>query len=361
MTQDPRIAGIACLVGIAPWKRRRLRAMFRNGHGPVFRSSAAAAVRVARRRGGAIAGWASRMPGGIEAAAADAGVPLWWMEDGFIRSAGLGAALVQPSSLTLDSRCQHCDPAQPSDLEVMLQTADFPAEMLARAEGLLAQLRASGVTKYNLGGGAVELPEGRRVVLVPGQVADDRSVLLGGAGITDMGDLLGRVRAAEPGAYILFKPHPDVTSGLREGALDEAEALRLADRVVTDADLASLLERVDAVHVLTSLAGFEALIRGREVVTHGQPFYAGWGLTRDLAPVARRTRRRTLVELVAAALIAYPLYADPDTGRPCTPEALVAQLAGQAPKGFNSPIRAIAARIAAWHVARRKRRRAEGK
>jgi capsular polysaccharide export protein len=358
---DPRIAGIACLVGIAPWKRKRLRAIFRNAHGPVFRSGADAAIRAAKRRGGAIAGWASRMPDGMAAAAAEAGVPLWWIEDGFIRSVGLGAALVQPASLTVDSRCQHCDPSRPSDLEVMLQTGDFPPEMLVRAEGLIAGLRRSGVTKYNLGGDGVDLPEGRRIVLVPGQVEDDRSVVLGGAGVAGMADLLARVRAAEPDAYILFKPHPDVVSGLRTGALDAREALKFADAVVAGADLAPLLERVDAVHVLTSLAGFEALIREREVVVHGQPFYAGWGLTRDLAPVERRTRRRSLAELVAAALIAYPLYVDPRTARPCTPEALIDHLAGQVPDRARSPLRAIAARFAAWHAARRMRRQAEGK
>lgn len=356
MGDDARIDGIACLVGIAPWKRRRLRAMFRNAHGPVFRRTVDAAIRTAQQRGGAIACWASRMPDGLEAAATRAGVALWWIEDGFIRSVGLGAALVQPASLTVDSRCQHCDPSRPSDLETMLQTEDFSPEMLARAQRLIAQLRRSRITKYNLGGARIDLPEGRRVVLVPGQVEDDRSVLLGGAGIKGMAELLARVRDAEPHAYILFKPHPDVVSGLRRGALEDREALRFADRIVADADLAPLLDRVDAVHVLTSLAGFEALIREREVVVHGQPFYAGWGLTRDLAPVERRTRRRSLAELVSAALIAYPLYVDPRTALPCTPETLVEHLSGQVPGRSDTPFRAIAARFAAWHAARRTHR-----
>jgi capsular polysaccharide export protein len=81
------------------------------------------------------------------------------------------------------------------------------------------------------------------------------------------------------------------------------------------------------VSVWTSLAGFEALLRGRIVVTYGQPFYAGWGLTRDQAPLERRRRRLQLEELVAGALILYPLYVDPATGLPCGPEVLVARLA----------------------------------
>ena len=90
----------------------------------------------------------------------------------------------------------------------------------------------------------------------------------------------------------------------------------------------ALLDMVDGLHVMTSLAGFEALLRGKDVTTHGVPFYAGWGLTRDLGPVpARRGRTRSLDELIAAALLLYPRYLDPATGLPCPPEMLVERLA----------------------------------
>ena len=83
---------------------------------------------------------------------------------------------------------------------------------------------------------------------------------------------------------------------------------------------------------MTSLAGFEALLRGKPVTTYGMPFYAGWGLTRDLGMradvAARRSRRRHLDELVAAALILYPVYVDRH-GRPSTPEAVLAELRAQ--------------------------------
>ena len=92
--------------------------------------------------------------------------------------------------------------------------------------------------------------------------------------------------------------------------------------------MAALLETVDAVHVLTSLAGFEALMRGRDVTCHGVPFYAGWGLTRDLGAVPdRRTRTLTLDALIAGVLILYPRYLDPITGLPCPPEVLVGRMA----------------------------------
>lgn len=351
-----RVEDVACLAGIAPWKRARLKTMFRNSHGPVFRNRARGAVDAARSRGGAIACWASRVPEGLEKAAASAGVPLWWIEDGFLRSTGLGAALIPPASLTLDSVCPYYDPSRPSDLEQLLETAEFPRDLLDRAAALTAAIRDSQLTKYNLGGAPIELPQSKRIILVPGQVEDDRSVRLGSWGVTGMRDLLERVRAEEPEAYILYKPHPDVVSGYRQGRLSDEEALRFADRIIEDGHLPSLLDRVDAVHVLTSLTGFEALLRGREVVTHGQPFYAGWGLTTDRAPFPRRTRRRSLDELVAAALILYPLYADPDTGAPCSPEHLVRALAARGQAGPASPLRAFAGRISAWQGGRNNRR-----
>jgi capsular polysaccharide export protein len=87
-----------------------------------------------------------------------------------------------------------------------------------------------------------------------------------------------------------------------------------------------MIGAVDEVHTLTSLCGFEALLRGKRVVVYGQPFYAGWGLTIDLAPIARRQRHLSLDQLVAGALILYPRYLDPLTQRRCTPETAIDRL-----------------------------------
>jgi len=153
-------------------------------------------------------------------------------------------------------------------------------------------------------------------------------VKLGGAGLASNLELLRRTRALEPNAEIWFRPHPDVDAGHRKGAVRDSDAALHADRVVRGGGMARLLEQVDAVHVLTSLTGFEALLRGREVTCHGMPFYAGWGLTRDLVtPSTRRTRRLTLDQLVAAVLILYPRYLDPVTSLPCPPEMLIRRMA----------------------------------
>jgi capsular polysaccharide export protein len=193
----------------------------------------------------------------------------------------------------------------------------------------------AGLSKYSRGELPIKRPSGsRRLLLVPGQVEDDRSVQLGGCGLTANLDLLMRVRQEAPEAHILYKPHPDVLAGHRQGAIPDEKCLRYADEVVGAGSISALIRMVDEVHVNTSLAGFEALMRGKPVTTYGVPFYAGWSLTRDLGPVpARRSAVRTLDELVAAALLSYPRYLDPATGLPCPPEVVVARLiAGNVPE-----------------------------
>ena len=90
--------------------------------------------------------------------------------------------------------------------------------------------------------------------------------------------------------------------------------------------MGTLLSSVDEVHVLTSLAGFEALLRWKKVTCYGQPFYAGWGLTDDIVTPVRRTRRLTLDELVAGALILYPTYVSRVTGKFTTAERALDEL-----------------------------------
>jgi capsular polysaccharide export protein len=303
----------------------------------VFRRTAGGAVAAALREPGtrrgpgsqprAIAGWASRLPAGLAEAAARHGIPLIRVEDGFIRSVGLGSDFLPPASLVFDSRGMYFDPSVPSDLEILLREAEFAPPLVARAQRLAAQLVTRGITKYNLAatGPVIAAPAGRRKILVPGQVEDDLSIALGGGGIRTNLALLAQARASNPDAYILYKPHPDVMAGHRKGAVPESEARRFADAVVPDASTAALLDLVDEVHTMTSLAGFEALLRGRRVVVYGRPFYAGWGLTIDRL-VQERGRRLSLDELVAGVLILYPRYLDPLTRLPCGPEIIIERL-----------------------------------
>jgi len=251
------------------------------------------------------------------------------VEDGFIRSTGLGADCVPPLSIIVDQLGIYFDPSRPSELERLLQEGEFGEDILDRAGRLRALIVELGVSKYGAGvAPLVRQAPGRRKLLVPGQVEDDRSVQCGGGAVSTNLELLRRVRENNPHAYISYKPHPDVEAGHRRGAIPDDLCLTLAQEIVRTSPISSLIEVADEVHVNTSLAGFEALLRGKPVTTYGVPFYAGWGLTRDLGSVPdRRTARRTLDELVAASLLLYPRYLDPVTGLPCPPEILVQRLA----------------------------------
>ena len=249
------------------------------------------------------------------------------LEDGFLRSRGLGADLVPPLSLVLDAEGIYYDPTRPSGLErAVIAAAALPPQALDRARRLRERIVSAELSKYNLDAADVtgDVPGDRRVVLVAGQVADDASVRLGAAGLDD-GRLLAAARAANPDAHLIYKPHPDVEAGLRAGLLDAPDA----DLVARGAAPLPLIAAADALWTLTSLMGFEALIRGLPVTCLGAPFYAGWGLTDDRGPVParRRAARPTLDALVHAALIAYPRYFDPVLGAACPPEVALDRLA----------------------------------
>ncbi len=291
---------------------------------------------------------AAPLPTGVSAAQ-----PVWRLEDGFLRSVGLGADLVRPLSWVVDrSGGIYFDPGVRSDLERLLDEAEVDAALAARAAALRVAIVGAGLSKYNVGRSGWQRPPqlraGRPVVLVPGQVESDASIVHGCGAVRTNLALLQAVRADRPDAWLVYKPHPDVLAGLRSGSPADAALRGCCDEVVTDCSIASLLDAVDEVHVMTSLAGFEALLRGRPVTTYGTPFYAGWGLTRDLgllpAMAARRRRRRALDELVAIALIGYPLYVDRD-GAPSTPEAVLAELRAQRARG--------AAELPGWRLALR--------
>ena len=244
------------------------------------------------------------------------------VEDGFMRSRGLGADLTQPYSWSFDGSGIHFNPDEPSDLEKLIRSGGIARCHLERARALRKSIAEKGVSKYNLPERPWNCPAGRRAVLVVGQVEDDASVLAGSPVVRRNVDLLQAVRKMEPEAWVVYKPHPDVLSGLRRADAEPSRIVELSDEIIQDVSLSSLVEGVDSVHVMTSQAGFEFLLRGISVTCHGNPFYAGWGLTKDLL-LHSRGRKCLIDELVAAALILYPSYSDPKTGFPITPEQTI--------------------------------------
>lgn len=238
----------------------------------------------------------------------------WCMEDGFVRSRGLGAALVTPLSIVIDKQGIYFDPAQPSDIEQLCHQVHLSEQQKARTQALIDKLIANQISKYNVGSDATwpTIPENKPIILVPGQVEDDASVQLSMSAVKTNLELLTRVRQLEPDAFIIYKPHPDVVAKLRTGDVLLDDCHQFADAVVTDISMPQCLARVDAVHTISSLTGFEALLRGKAVTCHGLPFYAGWGLTTDRISCPRRNRQLTLLELVYVTLVSYPMYRLPE-------------------------------------------------
>jgi capsular polysaccharide export protein len=274
------------------------------------------------------------------------------VEDGFLRSRGLGADLIAPLSLVLDDLGIYYDATRPSRLEALINAAPgLDAGARGRAEALIARITDAGLSKYNLSANTelAELPRGRRI-LVPGQVEDDASIRLGTTDVASNQALLHTVREANPAAILIYKPHPDVEAGLRPGAVPDAD--QIADVVLTRSDPIASIMVVDEIWTMTSLLGFEALLRGKQVTCLGTPFYAGWGLTDDRAmPVTRRANRVDLIGLVHATLIAYPRYFDPVTGMACPPEVIVDRLENNdipAPGRFNRGLAKLQGLLASY-------------
>lgn len=330
--------------GFSRWKRNYIRRfLYSPGNELNFTNTASAARNKNFDSNCHLITWGERAVVEAKKLSDEFNVPVWRIEDGFIRSAGLGSDYAPPLSLVLDKTGIYYDPAQTSDLEHLLQTHDFSQNLLLRAGALRGLLLEHQLSKYNLGESLVhdliQAADGQRIVLVPGQVEDDASIRKGCKDINTNESLLRAVRQACPGDYIIYKPHPDVVSGNRKGKVPESVVSACSDLMLDDISITDCLELADEVHTMTSLVGFEGLLREKKVVCYGLPFYAGWGLTTDRHVIGRRTRRLSLSQLVAATLILYPRYINWQTGAFTTPEftieTLCRQLAAQGGKKKN--------------------------
>lgn len=331
------------LFGFTLWKRGYIKPFIRAsdpGCSLLFCNSLKEALSRGLHEHSSVYIWGKRPFEALEAYAAEKHITLFRVEDGFIRSVSLGSDLTKPYSLVIDSRGIYFDPTQESDLEHILNTYTFDASLIQRAKVLQTYLVKNRISKYNpFQARDILLPghqKGQRVVLVPGQVGDDASIVLGAGGMSNL-ELLKYARGHAPSSYIIYKPHPDVVAGNRVGAVEEKEALLYCNTIIEDTDTHSILELADEVHTMTSLMGFEALLQNKKVYTYGLPFYAGWGLTEDLLQIDRRKKTRTLQELVAAALILYPHYINPATNEPCEIETVLEEILKEK-KRYNTSI-----------------------
>ncbi|WND02919.1 hypothetical protein QGN29_00895 [Temperatibacter marinus] len=275
---------------------------------------------------------------------------IWRIEDGFLRSIGLGSDLRRPASLVLDKIGMYYDASSPSALENFLSNHDFSVEDRARATAFIAKMKAGRLSKYNVGKKLTKTfdNQGKSIILVTGQVEGDASLAAGSPKIKDNASLLQTVRKNNPNDYIIYKAHPDVLGGNRAGKVCRKTLEKCADAVVDDVDIQDCIQIADSVHVMTSGSGLEAMMMGKEVQCYGMPFYAGWGLTVDHLQTDRRGRTLTLEDIIYAAYIVYPTYVSWPSGARSSPEALLGEIKSAKRKNNAVEVRGFWSRLRSY-------------
>ena len=106
--------------------------------------------------------------------------------------------MMAPCSQVIDHQGLYFDASRPNDLTAILNDTTFDAAELTRATALPHRL---DVQPWPARTGMA--PAGKRVVLVPGQVADDASIRLGTRAINTVEMLLQEVRRLRPDAFVV--------------------------------------------------------------------------------------------------------------------------------------------------------------
>nr|WP_275980306.1 hypothetical protein [Halalkalibacter alkaliphilus] len=247
------------------------------------------------------------------------GVPYLAMEDGFLRSVGLGVDGAPSLSFSLDDVGVYYDASKPSRLENILNSTGWETkELIDDAKKAIQLIKENYLSKYNTG--RIMDPSefrqnGRKRVLVVDQTLGDMSIALGLGSQQSFINMFYKAKQENPGADIYVKVHPDVIAGKKQGNIQNLKEDEHTIILSEGTNPLSLLENMDAVYVVTSQMGFEALLLGKEVHCFGMPFYAGWGITHDELNLDRRTKNRSLEELFAASYMLYCTYLNPKTGK----------------------------------------------
>ena len=281
--------------------------------------------------------WLKADLGRVAALAHRTGQPVLLAEDAFLKSV-LTVKLPGDSrykantAIFFDDLGYHYDASRPSRLEVLLNSVDLKPEEIRRGAAIRKKLVESRLSKYNhqpLQIGELGRP-GRKKVLVVDQCFGDASVHNALASSRTFRLMLKAALKENPEADIIVKKHPDAIA--QEGRIDHRTSyfqdLKAEERIFhlnTEANPYAVIEQVEAVYNVSSNMGLDALMAGKIVHVFGLPAYAGWGLTRDRLKCPRRTKSRTLDELVFIIYVLYTNYAAKD-GYPLTAEEAIDQL-----------------------------------
>lgn len=204
------------------------------------------------------------------------GLHVFFLEDGFIRSGPDDDSNAPPLSIVMDSQAPYFDTTRPNDLTDLIANFDFEQDGYdeALAQEMLDYYVSHRVSKYNHQPYVDVAPiygvKNKNRILVLGQVPHDDSLKYGGGiGITLL-DVVNRAVKENPDAQIIVKPHPMTLDDKSiVSTLTKLDCLILTQSM----HLVDALETIDHVYTITSLGGFEALLRGKKVTLLGRPFY----------------------------------------------------------------------------------------
>ena len=201
---------------------------------------------------------------------------IFFLEDGFIRSGPDYDSGTPPLSIVMDSQAPCFDTTRPNDLTDLIANFDFGQDSYNEvlAQEMLNYYVSHRVSKYNHQPYMDVVPiygiKNKKRILVLGQVPYDDSLKYGGGiGITLL-DVVNKAIDENPEAQIIVKPHPmTLDNSSIVSTLTELDCLILTQSI----HLVDALETIDHVYTITSLGGFEALLRGKKVTVLGRPFY----------------------------------------------------------------------------------------
>lgn len=223
--------------------------------------------------------WGYKAPDYLIEYVRDQELDIFFLEDGFIRSGPDNESGAPPLSIVMDSQAPYFDTTRPNDLTDLIANFDFEQSGYDEAltQEMLDYYVAHRVSKYNHQPYVDIVPiygvKNKRRILVLGQVPHDDSLKYGGGiGITIL-DVVNQAIVENPDAQIIVKPHPmTLNDSSIVTSLAELECFILTQSI----HLVDALETIDHVYTITSLGGFEALLRGKKLTVLGQPFYYSW-------------------------------------------------------------------------------------
>ncbi len=234
---------------------------------------------------------------------------IWRAEDGFVRSADLGANGATPYSLVFDKKGLYYNTDGSSELNDLLDRYSISDKTLKEGKKLFNLFQESNTSKYNpyftKKNHTIKTTQS---ILVIGQVDSDASLRFGNTEGWNAEDMVRLAKMENPSAQIIYRPHPEIFKGYQDSKFKFDKVKFFAEIQSPEVDIIDAINKADHIYTICSLAGLEAVLRNKKVTVLGRAFYGGWGLTDDRVEYVHRSRQLTRLELFVIAYIVYPKY-----------------------------------------------------